>query len=70
MPLRKHQQVWLDYTNWRGVRTGYRVNPIRLEWGSNEWRPEKQWLLVAIVVGSSLEKTFALKSIHSWEPDA
>jgi predicted DNA-binding transcriptional regulator YafY len=56
----------IDYTNWRGERRARSVRPIRIEWGSNRWHPEPQWLLVAYDEENNAERTFAMQSIHSF----
>lgn len=61
----KDRRVVIDYTNWRGERREYVVEPSAMFWGSNEWHPEPQWLMIAVELGRD-KRTFALKNIHSW----
>jgi predicted DNA-binding transcriptional regulator YafY len=61
--------VRIDYTNWRGERAERLVQPYRIEFGSNEWHPEEQWLLYAHDDKSDSGRTFALANIHSWKPE-
>jgi predicted DNA-binding transcriptional regulator YafY len=56
------------YTNWRGETSVRSVWPIRVEWGSNEYHPEPQWLLVALDLERDAERTFAIKDIHEFHP--
>lgn len=58
----------IDYTNWRGERALRVIRPLSIYWGSNQWHPEKQWLLDAIVEkdGERDVRAFAMKDIHSW----
>ncbi len=56
----------IDYTNWRGERGERSIRPIRIEWGSNQWHLEPQWLLVAHDEKTNSERTFALEKIHSF----
>lgn len=60
--------IYIDYTNWRGERSIRRIIPTKagLEWASNEYHPEKQWLLVALDVDKDAIRTFAMKDIHRW----
>lgn len=51
------------YRNWRGETATRRALPIRLEYGSNEWHPEPQWLLVGIDVVTHQERSFAMKDM-------
>lgn len=61
--------VTIDYTNWHGRRSSRYVRPIRMEWGSNEWHREPQWLLIAYDAERRAERSFALAQIHSWVQD-
>lgn len=58
--------VILDYTNYRGERSMRRVEPINIEFTSNEWHPEAQWLMTAWDVEKKAHRHFAMKDIHSW----
>ncbi len=61
--------VVIDYTNWRGERAMRRIQSISISFGSNQWHPQKQWLLTAIDHNDKnySEKSFAMKDIHSWQ---
>lgn len=58
--------VIIDYTNWRGERAERRIRPLGLRFESNEWHPEKQWLLIAVDLDRNEDRTFAMANIHSW----
>jgi len=60
------QEVLIDYTNWRGVRSIRRIRPLRIVFKNNEWHPKTQWLLEAIDLQKGEERTFALSNIHTW----
>jgi len=60
--------VEIDYTNWRGERSRRKILPINIFFGSNQWHPEEQWLLVAIDLEKNETRTFSLSTIHSWKP--
>jgi hypothetical protein len=61
--------VVIDYTNWRGVRKIYYVQPTGVvSFENNEWHSETQWLLEAVDQTDSKTKMFAVKDIHSWRP--
>lgn len=51
------------YRNWRGEVGERSVYPIRMEYGSTEWHPERQWLLVAYDIGKGADRSFAFKDI-------
>jgi hypothetical protein len=64
--------VKIDYTNWRGDRKEYVIEPLiyAMYFGSNEWHTQEQWLLPANVMkdGKPTSRVFAMKNIHSWVP--
>jgi len=66
----KAERVLIDYTNWRGERRSRVIHPLRIEFGSNEWHREPQWLLHAHDMEDPAIpiKTFALAGIHSITP--
>lgn len=64
------QDVMIDYTNYRGERSMRRIRPISMNFVSNEWHPEEQWLLTADDVEKAAIREFAMKDIHSWQPIA
>lgn len=58
--------VIIDYTNWRGVRRLRRIKPLHMQFESNEWHKEPQWLIYARDLdGDGSVKTFAWRDIHS-----
>jgi hypothetical protein len=62
--------VEIDYTNHRGERRVRRVQPLSdgLQFTSNEYHPEPQWLMFAVDPETDRVKTFAMQNIHSWRP--
>ncbi len=61
--------IVIDYTNYRGERAHRRVLPHRLWFGTADWHPEPQWILDAWDVEKGVIRSFAMRDIHSWEPD-
>ena len=59
-------RVIIDYTNWRGERYEREITPHSIEWGSNQWHPEPQFLMLAWCHKSKANKCFAVNKIHSW----
>ena len=59
--------VRVVYTNWKGETSIRHIIPIEILFGSNEWHAEEQWLLVAFDLDKEMERTFALKDIHTWK---
>lgn len=62
------EEVMIDYTNWRGVRSHRRIRPIRIAYENSEWHPETQWILHAVDIEKNLAREFAIKDIHAWIP--
>lgn len=62
------EQVLIDYTNHRGERAFRQIAPsdTSLRFGSNEWHPDRQWLLYAYDVGKDAVRAFAVAGIHRW----
>jgi predicted DNA-binding transcriptional regulator YafY len=61
--------VLIDYVNYRGERSERLVEPAQIYFGSNEWHPEPQWLMDAWDHQKQAYRTFAMKDIHSWNPE-
>jgi predicted DNA-binding transcriptional regulator YafY len=60
--------VEIDYTNYRGRRSGRVVFPLHIWFGSDEYHADPQWLLDAFDVEKGAMRTFAMKDVHSWMP--
>lgn len=60
------ERVTIEYLNWRGEFAVREITPHRIEWSSNQWHPEPQWLLVAFDHGKGEMRAFAMKGIKSW----
>lgn len=53
--------VTLTYTNYRGETALRTILPKSIRYGSTEWHPEPQWLLLALDVEKNADREFALK---------
>jgi hypothetical protein len=51
----------ITYTNWRGETSVRRIIPKSVRYGSTEWHPEPQWLLLAWDDDKKADREFALK---------
>ena len=60
------EEVVIDYTNWRGIRSERKIVPKRITFGSTEHHPDPQWLLMAEDVEKGVDRSFAMSCIHSW----
>jgi hypothetical protein len=55
------EPVKLTYTNYRGETAERTIIPKSIRFGSTEWHPEPQWLLLALDVEKNADREFALK---------
>jgi hypothetical protein len=46
------EQVWIDYVNYRGERKWYRILPVNMRFGNNDFYAEDQWLIEAMDLDS------------------
>lgn len=58
--------IIIDYTNHRGERAERVVIPIDLFFGRTAYHETAQWLMHAWDVARQLNRTFAMKDVHSW----
>jgi len=56
--------VEVHYRNWRGEERTRTIHPLELKWGSTEWHPEDQWLILAVDPEDGKTKLFALKDCN------
>lgn len=59
-------QVLIDYTNYRGVTAIRWIVPERIYFGSTEYHPIPQWLLLAYDLHKEAPRTFAIADIRNW----
>lgn len=57
------QQTQFEYINYKGIKSTRNVIPMSLYFGSTEFHPENQWLMVAYDINKQCERTFALNDI-------
>lgn len=63
----KREAVTIDYTNHRGERGTRVIWPISIYYGVNKYHSGPQWLLMAVDLGKSGLRVYAMKDIHSWK---
>ena len=64
--MNQNEEVKIVYTNYKG-KTGIRtIVPKSIEFSSNEWHTEPQWLMTAYDLEKEADRTFALKDIKAW----
>lgn len=67
-PVNDSQLVTVNYTNYRGETADRKVLPINIQFKSNEFHKEKQWLMSVYDVERGVHREFAMKDIHSFLP--
>ena len=61
--------VRINYTNYKGVRRDRTIEPpLEIWYGTTPYHKDPQWLLDAVCAEKG-RRTFAMKDIHSWEPE-
>jgi predicted DNA-binding transcriptional regulator YafY len=63
------KNVRILYTNWKGETEWRNIIPLVINFDSNEYHQERQWLLTAWDNDKSASRTFAMADIHKWEID-
>lgn len=57
----------IDYTNYKGKRGTYVIEPLKLEMAESDWHLGRQWILTARDVKRDVIREFCWKDIHaSW----
>ncbi len=54
-----------SYRNYRGEVSKRIVKPVSVRWGSTEWHPEPQWLLLAFDFEKQADREFAMNDISA-----
>jgi hypothetical protein len=58
------------YTNWRGETSTRRIVPKSVRFGSTEWHPKPQWLILATDVDKGADREFAMADMRPVTPPA
>lgn len=61
------ETVTFLYKNYNGELTRRHVSPVSIRFGSSEWHPEEQWLMLAFDYDRQAKREFALKDVENWE---
>lgn len=64
--LMEQRAVYIYYTNWKGETAWRPIIPISWEWTSNEWHPDKQWIMLAYDLDKKAERHFAMLGVSRW----
>lgn len=54
------------YRNYKGEEGYRRVRPLRIRFGSSEWHPEPQWLMLAHDLENDKEREFAMRDMSAF----
>jgi hypothetical protein len=62
------EEQWLIfwYRNYKGAEGMRRVRPLRIRFGSSEWHPEDQWLMLAYDLENNKEREFAMRDMSGF----
>ncbi len=66
MHIKVTEHVRILYKNWKGETSWRNITPVALEYSSNEFHPESQWLLLAWDNEKNAERRFAMTDIKEW----
>jgi hypothetical protein len=61
-------EVILDYTNHRGERSLRKVDAQAIRRGISPYHEGEQLLVEAFDLDKGLDRTFALRDVHRWQP--
>ncbi len=67
MTEQSKKEIKILYKNYRGEVAHRRIIPKSITFTSNEWHPEKQFLLTALDVEKGEDRHFAMKDIQECE---
>ena len=65
----QQRMVRVHYRNWRGEERTREIRPIQVQWGTSDWHPEDQWMLLAVDPEDGKTKLFALKDCDFLHPN-
>lgn len=67
MEIKKYNHIEFDYINWKGIAGHRKVKVLGFSYESNEYHPEKQWLLKAYDLEKKEKRIFAIKDMSNVE---
>lgn len=65
---RLDKSVYIDYTNWQGVRSIRHIQPVQMGvfFGATQRHTEPQWFMRAIDLDKNELESFAMRNIHAF----
>ena len=58
-----NQTIEFDYTNYRGEQSHRKARILAVRWGTSDWHPEAQWLLMCWDLAKDEFREFAMKDM-------
>ena len=58
----------IQYINHRREIAMRTIIPHRIQFGTSQWHPEPQWLMIAYDMDKNAWRTFAMTDVLSWRP--
>ena len=65
MKLEIGDVIEFDYINWKGEKSRRVAFVYGIDWGSNAWHTEEQWLLHALDEAKNEARHFAMKDMSN-----
>lgn len=59
--MKPAEPIKVKYTNYHGITAVRTITPNRIEWGSDPFHPDDQWLLICWDHDKKAQRTYALK---------
>ena len=66
MDFNEKKIVKILYKNWKNITSYRKIIPLSIDFQSNEWHKEEQWILNAFDVEKQDNRGFAIKDIKEW----
>lgn len=55
------------YTNWKGETEWRKIIPMSIYFGSTDYHPEEQWLMIVWDLDKDAQRIYAIKDIKEWK---
>lgn len=65
--IEENKTVTILYTNWKEETSKRTIIPHSIEFTSNQWHTQEQWILKAWDIEKEDYRHFAMKDIKKWE---
>ena len=65
MKIYMSRTIVFEYTNHRGEHSTRRAKPEFIQWGSNEYHKDDQWILEALDLDKKAMRSFAMRDMSN-----